>query len=89
MVKKYPDYFGRRGFKIPREAKRTIKAIALRDVDILAKKLGKKEINLSEYGYQKVLSTGKISQSLTIKAEKIVEKAKEKITKAGGQAIEG
>ena len=89
MVKKFPNYFGRSGFKIPQKARKKGKSITLKDIDIITKKLGLKEINLSEYGYEKVLSTGKISQPLTIKAEKIVEKAKEKITAAGGQAIEG
>lgn len=89
MIVHKPNHFGKKGFKVPLKAKKIIKAITLRDIDILAKKLNKKEIDLSELGYQKVLSTGKITQSLTIKANKIVPKAKEKIEKAGGKAIEG
>ncbi len=89
MIKLYPDHFGRSGFKIPKEAKKKVNSITLKDLDILARKLGKNDINVSEYGYQKVISTGKLSRPLTIKAQKIVEKAKEKITSMGGQAIEG
>lgn len=89
MINEDPHHFGSRGFNIPTKVKKEIRAITLRDIDILAKKIGKKEINLSEYGYQKVLSTGRISQPLTVKAEKIVERAKEKINEAGGQSIEG
>ncbi len=83
-----PNYFGKRGFKIPPKAKKETKTITLRSVDILAKKLNKTEIDLSELGYDKVLSTGILTQPLTIKAKKIVEKAKQKIENIGGKAIE-
>lgn len=88
MLKYKPDHFGKRGFKVPIKAKKKIKAINLKDIDILAKRLNKTEINLSELGYQKVLSIGKLTQPLTIKAKKFVKKAKEKIETAGGKAIE-
>jgi large subunit ribosomal protein L15 len=87
MLKECPDHFGNVGFNVPKKVK--IKAVTLRDLDILAKQTGKKEIDVSEFGYQKVLSTGRITQPLKIKAEKIMEKAKEKIKEAGGEAIEG
>jgi large subunit ribosomal protein L15 len=87
MLKECPDHFGNVGFKVPKKS--AVKVITLKDIDILAKKIGKREINLSEYGYQKVLSTGRITQPLKITAEKIVEKAKEKIIGSGGEAIEG
>ena len=84
-----PNYLDNtKGFKIPSEVKKNIKAITLKDIDILARKLGKTEIDVSEQGYNKVLSTGKLTQPLTIKADKIVAKAKEKIEGAGGKAIE-
>ena len=84
-----PDYLRKtKGFKLPYEVKVQIKAITLKDLDILARKLGKTEIDVSEHGYNKVLSTGKVTQPLTIKANKIVAKAKEKIEEAGGKAIE-
>ncbi len=88
VMRYQPDYYGKRGFKIPSKAKKETKAITLRDIDILAKKLNKTEINLSELGYDKVLSTGSLTQALTIKAKKIVEKAKQKIESMGGKAIE-
>ena len=87
MIKEDPGHFGNVGFNVPKKVK--IKAITLRDLDILAKKIGKKEINLSEFGYQKVLSTGRITQPLKIKAAKIMEGAKEKIKQAGGETQEG
>ena len=84
-----PDYIGGdKGFKIPVKAQRSIKTITLRDIDVIAKKLSKKEIDVSEFGYGKVVSTGELTQPLTITAKKIVEKAKEKIENSGGKAIE-
>ncbi|MEM5872284.1 MAG: uL15m family ribosomal protein [Candidatus Aenigmatarchaeota archaeon] len=88
MLKYEPDHFGKRGFKVPKKAKKEIKAITLRDLDILAKKLNKTEINLSELGFDKVLSTGNLTQALTIKAKKFTENAKKKIEEVGGKAIE-
>ena len=88
MLINEPDHFGKRGFKVPVNAKKETLAITLKDIDILAKKLNKKEIDVSELGYDKVLSTGKITQPLTIKAKKFVEKAKNKIEEAGGTVVE-
>ena len=88
MIKYEPNHFGKIGFKVPLKAKKEIKAITLKDLDILAKKLNKTEIDISELGFDKVLSSGKLTQALTIKAKKFVEKAKKKIEKAGGKAIE-
>jgi large subunit ribosomal protein L15 len=84
-----PDYIGKRGFTIaPKAAGRQATVITLRDIDKLAKKMNVKEIDVSALGFDKVLSTGELTQPLTIKATKIVEKAKEKIEAVGGKAIE-
>ena len=88
MLKNDPHHFGGRGFKIPMEVRNNEKAITIKDVDVLARSLRKTEIDVSEYGYDKVLSNGKLTQPLTIKAKKIVDKAKKKIEEAGGKAIE-
>jgi large subunit ribosomal protein L15 len=88
MIKYEPHHFGKFGFKIPPKVKKEINAITLKDIDILAKNLNKTEIDISEFGYDKVLSTGKLTQPLTIKARKFVEKAKRRIEAAGGKAIE-
>lgn len=82
MIKNDPDHFGRVGFKI--HYKKEIRAINLRDLDAIALKTNKKEINVSELGYDKVLSTGRVTQPLKIKARVIVESAKKKIEEAGG-----
>jgi len=88
MLTNDPHHFGKIGFKVPLEVKSKVNAITLRDLDILAKKLNKTEIDISELGFDKVLSNGKLTQALTIKAKKFVEKAKKKIEEAGGKAIE-
>ena len=86
MLKNDPDHFGKKGFTVPN--KEEVKAITLMDIDILARKLGKSEIDVSEYGYGKVLSTGVLTQPLTVKAARFVERAKEKIEQAGGKVVE-
>jgi large subunit ribosomal protein L15 len=91
MIKLYPGgYFGKTGFKIPQKVIRltATKAINLKDLDIIARKTGKKEINVAELGYDKVLSTGKLTQALTIEAPSFAAKAKEKITSSGGKFVE-
>jgi large subunit ribosomal protein L15 len=88
MLKNDPDHFGKRGFKVPTAAKRQVSSITLKDIDILARKMKKTEIDVSELGFDKVLSTGKVTQALTIKAIKVVEKAKKKIEEAGGKVVE-
>jgi large subunit ribosomal protein L15 len=90
LIKYNPDYLSgpdHKGFRIPGQAK-DIRTITLKDIDIIAKKNNKAEIDVSQLGYGKVLSTGKITQALTIKAKKIVEKAKKRIEEAGGKAVE-
>ena len=87
MLKYDPEHFGKHGFKpLPRKEMR---AITLKDIDALADNLNRNEINLSEFGFQKVLSTGRLTKPLTIKAQKFVEKAKQKIEESGGKYVEG
>jgi len=86
ILKNYPNHFGRTGFK--RKNKKTVKTINLKDLDIIAKKLNKKEINIKELGYDKVLGKGKLTNPIKIESKSFSSIAKEKIEKAGGKAIE-
>ncbi|HIK00503.1 TPA: uL15 family ribosomal protein [archaeon] len=61
----------------------TVHAINLWQINEMAAKQNLKEINLENY---KVLSSGKISHPLVVKAAAFSEKAKEKIQGAGGKA---
>jgi large subunit ribosomal protein L15 len=78
---------GKRGFKSMRHrGLRPYEAfINLKDVERLAGE--KKEINLGDHGYQRVLGTGRINRPLTVKARYFSAKAKDKIEKAGGKVI--
>lgn len=86
VLKENPEHFGKRGFK-RRNAKET-KAINLRDLENLAKRLGKNKLNLAELGYDKVLGTGSLSVPLEVEAKLFSAGAKEKIEKAGGKCTE-
>ena len=83
-----PEHYEKRRFKSLREKQivPTPVAISLRDVEKLA--AGKKEINLTELGYDRVLSSGKLTKPLTITAKYFTAKAKTKIEKVGGKAIQ-
>lgn len=72
-----------KGF-IPKTRK-PVRAINLRDLDKLAGE--KKEIVLSEMGYDKVLGSGNITKKLVVKAKIFSKHAKEMIEKAGGKAV--
>ncbi len=84
-----PEHFGKRGFKLgfyphrKRERERE-KVITLRELDKLAEKLGKTELNLLELGFKKVIAGGSVTKPLSIKVAYITERAKEKIEAVGG-----
>ncbi|UCG95549.1 MAG: uL15 family ribosomal protein [archaeon] len=86
VMKEKPNHYGRRGFK--KRRKKVVGAINLKSLNLLAEKLGKKNLNLAELGYQKVLGTGKVTNPLEIEAEIFSQKAKLKIEEAGGKAIQ-
>jgi large subunit ribosomal protein L15 len=86
-VKYDPDHFGSHGFSRSFAKDKRPRSINLRDLDTIAKKTGKKDIDLAELGYDKVLGTGKLSGALNIKAKLFSKKALEKIESMGGKAI--
>lgn len=84
-VKYDPDHFGKKGFKRPyAEYKRHV-PINLRQLEIIAN--GKKNIDVKEFGYTKVLGNGKLSSAMEITARAFSKKAIEKIEAAGGKAV--
>jgi large subunit ribosomal protein L15 len=86
-------YFGKYGFKSKSRAPK-IKPINIKTIDDKTESLVKKGlikfengsyvINLSDLGYNKLLSTGKVTKKFTITTDYATEKAVEKIKKAGG-----
>ena len=81
-VRKYePWRINKRGFV---SLYKKDKGINLDEID----KLADKEIDITTLGYGKVLGGGALSRPLKIKAHSFSKKAKERIEKAGGEAIE-
>ena len=60
------------------------KGINLRDVEQLSKE---NEIDVTAFGYGRVLGKGDLSKPVTLKARHFTKTALEKIEKAGGKAI--
>ncbi|HLD57644.1 MAG TPA: uL15m family ribosomal protein [archaeon] len=77
---------GKKGFssKKKRGIIGPVKAINLRDIAKLAKTA---DINLKDFGYDKVLSSGELTKPLTITARFFSAGATEKIEQAGGKAV--
>ena len=87
MLKNMPDHFGRHGFKRPQSIIKKDKTI---NVGQLEEKFpGKKEIDLTKEGFDKLLGGGNINSSLKIRVKKATEKANGKITKKGGEIKTG
>jgi len=83
MTKNMPDHFGRHGFK--RHPSISKDAIAINVGQLEEKFPGKKDIDLTKEGFDKLLGGGKITSSLTIKVSAASEKAVEKIAEQGGE----
>ena len=79
FTKYYVD-FGKRVFLKPKAKLKTITLEALSGMI-----LDKKEINLKELGYDKILGKGNINKPVIFKNALATEIAKEKIEKAGGK----
>jgi len=85
------DHYGYKGFIPPRkklERKRK-KEINLDQLNELASRLGKTDIDLNEMGYTKLLSRGQPDKPLTIKIHSASGAAKNKIEKIGGKVLIG
>lgn len=74
-MEKFPERFGKRGFRRRRKGRRTINVGELEG----------KKIDLDKAGYDKLLGKGSVSKPFRIKVKKLSKKAKEKIEKAGGR----
>ena len=85
MTKYMPDHFGRHGFKRPQSI---IKKENTINVGQLEEKFpGKKDINLTKEGYDKLLGGGKLANKMKVKVDSASTKAVEKIKEQGGEII--
>ena len=85
MVKNMPDHFGRHGFKRPKSIVKKDKII---NVGELEKEFsGKKEIDLTKEGFDKLLGGGEINSSIKIKVKSASGKAIDKVKKKGGEVV--
>ena len=85
MMKNDPNHFGRHGFKRPQSILKEDKIINVGELE--AKFPDKKEINLTEQGYDKLLGGGQIKTKMKITVDSASEKAVEKIKEKGGAVI--
>jgi len=80
---KFTKYYVDFGKRITLKPKKKIKTITLEALsEIIA---NKKEINLKELGYDKILGKGKLSKPIIIKNAILTKIAKEKIESIGGK----
>lgn len=85
MLKYMPDHFGKHGFKRPQSVVEKDKTI---NVGQLEEKFpGKKDIDLTKEGFDKLLGGGNTNIGLKIKVKNASEKAVEKIKEKGGEVI--
>jgi large subunit ribosomal protein L15 len=83
LNKYMPDHLGAYGFKRPPSIVKKDKTI---NVGQLEEKFpGKKDIDLTKEGYDKLLGAGKLNSKLKIKVEKVSQHAIDKIKEKGGE----
>lgn len=91
---KFPDHFGKRGFKRPQAVVKEEKTINVQELDqridaylkqgVAQKKGDVIMVDVGKVGVTKVLGTGKVTRKLNVYAPKFSKSAVQKIEKAGG-----
>ena len=84
VLKYMRDHFGRRGFKRSFDRKE-VKVINFGDIERLFS--GKKEINLKEEGFDKLLGKGEVKSKIKVIVPKATDRAIRKIEEKGGEVV--
>lgn len=97
-LKYEPDHFGKFGFQTPGQKSRRVDTINVGLIDstidtLLANKLAEKRgdsyfIDCSKLGIGKVLGGGQVKNRMEVSCASFSEGAKEKLSAAGGKAVE-
>jgi large subunit ribosomal protein L15 len=88
VIKYDPNHFGRDPFRTPHPVTVT-KWLNVGDLDELAKTVpNESKLDLTLMGIQRLLGSGEVKGSYTVKVRSITERAKIKIEKAGGNLAE-
>ena len=93
VIKYEPNYFDKSGFTSPRSLRQKVKTVNVGELDQMAEKFSKEEekanfsIDLEKLGFTKLLGTGKVTKSLTVKVPSCSESASQKIKDAGGEVL--
>jgi len=85
MTKNMPDHFGRHGFKRPPSVIDKDKIINIGQIEELFP--GKKEVNLTKEGFDKLLGGGNLNTKIKITVNSASAKAVEKVKEKGGEVI--
>ncbi len=85
--KYHPEHYMKKGFNNPN--RKEVNPITLDELSKLVLRQNLKEIDLKEFGYNKLLGSGNINVPVVVKVEKATESAIKKIESAGGQVITG
>jgi len=89
-----PNWYGKHGFRNPTSVK--VSAITLKDLQagidsgrfVFKEEGGKKVLDLTQYGVEKLISGGDFYTSeIVVKVNAVTEKAKEKLEKVGAEVI--
>jgi len=97
VVKYYPDWFGKHGFRRPLSVVQEVREINVGELNELVKALksegkirrveGTYSIDLTELGFNKLLGRGRISEKVKVRVYEASETAIAKVKEAGGEVI--
>lgn len=97
VLKHAPDWYGKRGFKSPKQIVAEVRSINVGELCERIKSLiaegkarssnGAYEVDLKDLGYNKLLGGGEVDCKIKVRVESATKKAIEKIKQAGGDVI--